>query len=85
MIKKYEHKIREFREREDSKRTPSKLCRALKNRPKFAPLKEQPPFIGGDEVCFSASVYSFICLYSLLFLTILCHFFSSLAFYVTTS
>lgn len=50
IVKKYENKIREFREREDSKRTPSKLCRALKYRPKFTPLKEQPEFIGGDAV-----------------------------------
>ena len=50
IVKKYTSKIREFREREDSKRTPSKLCRALKTRPKFCPLKEQPDFIGGDEV-----------------------------------
>jgi len=51
IIKKYATKIREFRDREDSKRTPSKLCRALKSRPKFLPLKEQPDFIGGDENC----------------------------------
>nr|CAG4651344.1 EOG090X0DZ9 [Simocephalus serrulatus] len=51
IIKKYVNKIREFREREDSKRTPSKLCRALKFRPKFSPLKEQPDFIGGDLTC----------------------------------
>ena len=50
IVKKYQNKIREFRDREDSKRTPSKLCRALKSRPKFAPLKEQPDFIGGDPV-----------------------------------
>ncbi|XP_046453090.1 chromodomain-helicase-DNA-binding protein 1-like isoform X2 [Daphnia pulex] len=51
IVKKYQIKIREFREREDSKRTPSKLCRALKFRPKFTPLKEQPDFIGGDPTC----------------------------------
>lgn len=51
IVKKYQTKIREFREREDSKRTPSKLCRALKFRPKFTPLKEQPDFIGGDAAC----------------------------------
>ena len=80
MIKKYEHKIREFREREDSKRTPSKLCRALKNRPKFLPLKEQPPFIGGDEVCLSSCV----CLYSLFCLNLTLQCFFSLAYYVIT-
>ena len=52
IVKKYDDKIREFREREDSKRTPSKLCRALKIRPKFQPLKEQPEFIGRDSVGF---------------------------------
>lgn len=56
IVKKYQTKIREFREREDSKRTPSKLCRALKFRPKFTPLKEQPDFIGGDAVRLSSSL-----------------------------
>ncbi len=50
IVKKYDDKIREFREREESKRTPSKLCRVLKSRPKFVPLKQQPEFIGADEV-----------------------------------
>ena len=50
IVKKNSDKIREFREREDSKRTPTKLCRALKSRPKFLPLKEQPEYIGGDAV-----------------------------------
>ena len=50
IVKNYVDKIREFNERQDSKRTPSKLCRALKMRPKFTPLKEQPDYIGGDAV-----------------------------------
>lgn len=42
--------IREFREREDSKKTPSKLCRALKYRPKFVQLTSQPSYMGSDPV-----------------------------------
>jgi len=60
IIKKYANKIREFRDREDSKRTPSKLCRALKSRPKFLPLKEQPDFIGGDEVKFQIDCFVYL-------------------------
>lgn len=48
--KKWPKKIREFRDREESKRTPSKLCRALKNRPKFTKIDEQPAYMGGDQV-----------------------------------
>lgn len=42
--------IREFREREDSKKTPSKLCRALKYRPKFNQFTTQPSYMGSDPV-----------------------------------
>lgn len=48
--KKWPQKVKEFREREESKRTPSKSCRALKTRPKFFQIKTQPAFIGGDNV-----------------------------------
>ncbi|KAK9497686.1 hypothetical protein O3M35_004364 [Rhynocoris fuscipes] len=48
--KKWPKKIKEFRDREDSKRTPSKLCRALKCRPKFVKIDEQPAYMGGDQV-----------------------------------
>lgn len=44
--------IKEFRDREDSKRTPSKLCKALKYRPKFNQLTSQPHYMGkGSQVC----------------------------------
>lgn len=48
--RKWPKKIQEFRDREDSKRTPSKLCRALKSRPKFVKILEQPEYMGGDQV-----------------------------------
>lgn len=48
--KKWPKKIQEFREREESKRTPSKHCRVLKHRPKFVPVKSQPEYMGGDQV-----------------------------------
>lgn len=45
-MKKWPEKIREFRDREDSKRTPSKHCKVLKSRPKFHQLKGQPDYMG---------------------------------------
>lgn len=48
--KKWPKKIKEFRDREDSKRTPSKMCKALKTRPKFSKINEQPDYMGGDQV-----------------------------------
>ncbi|XP_024942865.1 chromodomain-helicase-DNA-binding protein 1 isoform X3 [Cephus cinctus] len=51
IIKKWPEKIKEFRDREDSKRTPSKHCKALKYRPKFHQLKGQPEYMGkGKEL-----------------------------------
>ncbi|XP_015190344.1 PREDICTED: chromodomain-helicase-DNA-binding protein 1 isoform X4 [Polistes dominula] len=46
IIKKWPEKIKEFRDREDSKRTPSKHCKVLKARPKFHQLKNQPEYMG---------------------------------------
>ncbi|XP_076641025.1 chromodomain-helicase-DNA-binding protein 1 isoform X4 [Halictus rubicundus] len=46
IIKKWPEKIKEFRDREDSKRTPSKHCKVLKSRPKFHQLKGQPEYMG---------------------------------------
>lgn len=46
IIKKWPEKIKEFREREESKRTPSKHCKVLKSRPKFHQLKGQPDYMG---------------------------------------
>jgi len=51
--RKWPQHIKEFKDREGSKRTPSKACRALKYRPKFVQLPEEPEYFGGyDEVCF---------------------------------
>ncbi|XP_068971299.1 chromodomain-helicase-DNA-binding protein 1 isoform X1 [Bombus flavifrons] len=46
IVKKWPEKIKEFREREESKRTPSKHCKVLKSRPKFHQLKGQPDYMG---------------------------------------
>ncbi|XP_065334044.1 chromodomain-helicase-DNA-binding protein 1 isoform X2 [Cloeon dipterum] len=46
---KWPEKIRQFRDREQSKRTPSKQTPCLKQRPKFKQLEEQPKYMGGDE------------------------------------
>ncbi|XP_046601523.1 chromodomain-helicase-DNA-binding protein 1 isoform X1 [Neodiprion lecontei] len=46
IIKKWPEKIKEFRDREDSKRTPSKHCKVLKYRPKFHQVKGQPEYMG---------------------------------------
>ncbi|XP_021925185.1 chromodomain-helicase-DNA-binding protein 1 isoform X3 [Zootermopsis nevadensis] len=48
--KKWPKKIKEFRDREESKRTPSKHCRVLRHRPKFVQVKSQPEYMGGDQV-----------------------------------
>lgn len=50
IVRKWPQKIKEFRDREDSRRTPSKHSRALKYRPKFNQLKAQPEYMGGDQV-----------------------------------
>lgn len=52
--RKWPKKIQEFKDREESKRTPSKLCRALKSRPKFVKILDQPEYMGGDQVCLAA-------------------------------
>ncbi|TGZ51023.1 Chromodomain-helicase-DNA-binding protein 1 [Temnothorax longispinosus] len=49
IVKKWPEKIKEFRDREDSKRTPSKHCKVLKSRPKFYPLNEQPAYMGTEK------------------------------------
>ncbi|XP_043280167.1 chromodomain-helicase-DNA-binding protein 1 isoform X2 [Venturia canescens] len=51
IIRKWPEMIKEFRDREDSKRTPSKHCKVLKSRPKFHQLKAQPEYMGrGKEL-----------------------------------
>ncbi|XP_059478871.1 chromodomain-helicase-DNA-binding protein 1 isoform X2 [Neocloeon triangulifer] len=50
IVEKWPQKIKEFRDREDSKKTPSKQTRCLKYRPKFSQLKSQPEYMGGDQV-----------------------------------
>ncbi|XP_065165028.1 chromodomain-helicase-DNA-binding protein 1 isoform X1 [Atheta coriaria] len=47
--RKWPQKIREFVDREESKRTPSKHCKALRSRPKFHEAKEQPDYMKGAD------------------------------------
>lgn len=47
--RKWPEKIREFNEREESRRTPSKHCKALKIRPKFHEVKSQPSYMTGVD------------------------------------
>lgn len=49
IVKKWPTKIKEFRDREDSKRTPSKHCKVLKTRPKFHHVKTQPSYMGKEK------------------------------------
>lgn len=42
----FSKKVEEFHYRERSQRIPSKMCKVLRNRPKFVPFKEQPPYLG---------------------------------------
>ncbi|XP_059619215.1 chromodomain-helicase-DNA-binding protein 1 isoform X2 [Phlebotomus argentipes] len=48
--RKWPQKINEFNDREASKKTPSRHCKALKYRPKFHHLKTQPDFLGGTDL-----------------------------------
>lgn len=47
--RKWPKKISAFIETEESKRTPSKHCKALKYRPKFHEVKLQPDYMTGTE------------------------------------
>ncbi|KFM56746.1 hypothetical protein X975_21529, partial [Stegodyphus mimosarum] len=47
--KKFQHKIDEYFVRQKSQKIPSKVCKALKIRPKFIPLKTQPKYVGGPN------------------------------------
>lgn len=49
IVKKWPEKIKEFRDREDSQKTPSKHCKVLKSRPKFYQLNEQPVYMGTEK------------------------------------
>ncbi|KAK9516719.1 hypothetical protein VZT92_024635 [Zoarces viviparus] len=48
--RKFQHCIDSFKNRISSKSVPSKDCKVLKQRPRFSPLKEQPPYIGDDNL-----------------------------------
>lgn len=47
--KKFSKKIEEYYKREMSQCIPDKMCKVLRNRPKFLALKEQPPYLGGPQ------------------------------------
>jgi len=47
--KKFPLKIEEYHARQKSQMTPSKLCKVLKSRPKFVPLKTQPEWLGDSK------------------------------------
>ncbi|XP_062547170.1 chromodomain-helicase-DNA-binding protein 1 isoform X2 [Armigeres subalbatus] len=49
IVKKWETKVTEFQDRDNSKRTPSKHCKVMKSRPKFHHLKSQPEYLGEDR------------------------------------
>uniref|UniRef100_A0A182X6B5 Chromodomain-helicase-DNA-binding protein 1 n=1 Tax=Anopheles quadriannulatus TaxID=34691 RepID=A0A182X6B5_ANOQN len=47
--RKWQQKIVEFHEREESRRTPSKHCKAIRYRPNFKHLKQQPEYLGEER------------------------------------
>lgn len=47
--RKFQHVIDEYHARQKSQKIPSKVCKVLKVRPKFTPLKTQPSYIGGSQ------------------------------------
>lgn len=46
VLRRWPRKIQEFVRREESQNTPTRHCRAIKHRPKFQQLKEQPDYLG---------------------------------------
>ncbi|XP_063781800.1 chromodomain-helicase-DNA-binding protein 2 isoform X2 [Pseudophryne corroboree] len=46
--KKFQHCIDSFHNRNNSKNTPVKDCKILRQRPRFVTLKKQPSYIGGE-------------------------------------
>ncbi|XP_037979733.1 chromodomain-helicase-DNA-binding protein 1 isoform X3 [Motacilla alba alba] len=49
IAKKFQARIDEYFSRNQSKTTPFKDCKVLKQRPRFVALKKQPSYIGGHE------------------------------------
>lgn len=49
LSRRFQSIIDEYHARNKSQKTPSKLTKVLKYRPKFQPFKDQPPCIGGTE------------------------------------
>ncbi len=49
VTRKWQEKVNEFLDRENSKQTPSKHCKVLKYRPKFHQIKTQPEWMGLDR------------------------------------
>uniref|UniRef100_A0A8C5RK45 Chromodomain helicase DNA binding protein 1 n=1 Tax=Laticauda laticaudata TaxID=8630 RepID=A0A8C5RK45_LATLA len=49
IAKKFQSRIDEYFSRNQSKTTPFKDCKVLKQRPRFVALKKQPNYIGGHE------------------------------------
>lgn len=47
--KKFQHMIDQYHVRQKSQKIPSKVCKVLKVRPKFQPLKTQPSYVGGEQ------------------------------------
>lgn len=42
-------KVKQYREREDSRYCPSKATKVLKYRPKFVKIEKQPSYFGGEK------------------------------------
>ncbi|GFU37045.1 chromodomain-helicase-DNA-binding protein 1 [Nephila pilipes] len=47
IAKKFQSRIDEYFARQKNQKIPTKVCKALKVRPKFIPLKTQPKYVGG--------------------------------------
>lgn len=58
--KMFRKKIDEYHVREQSQCIPSKMCRVLRDRPKFVPFKEQPHYLGGRKYDINTSNLSTI-------------------------
>lgn len=49
--KRWPEQVEHFKYREAAKTTPSRHCPVLRRRPKFHQVKEQPEYVGKDQVC----------------------------------
>lgn len=56
--RRWPEEVGQFKQREAAKTTPSRHCPVLRRRPKFHQVKEQPEYIGKDQVSAYAVIFN---------------------------